>query len=302
MMDCAMLNNVNQHVRVRAAQLSGAAIVALASLLGLASFLYPFILPGFTQHQEEAAQQQAHAGTAPLLFALLTGACLAAIIVSISRDQWRRGEASRSVALLGALVSLDAALRLVPSFLGATSIFLLIILCGAVFGPSFGFQMGSLTLLVSALLTGGVGPWLPFQMIGAGWVGMTAGWLPALDSRRWRIAMIAIFAGVWGFLFGALLNLWFWPFTAAGAGGSAIAWSPGLSFTETVSRYAAFYASTSLVFDAFRAAGNVVLVLVLGGPILTLLERFRSRFGWEPFELMPDLQVDQHSDRPATTT
>ena len=37
------------------------------------------------------------------------------------------------------------------------------------------------TLFASALLTGGVGPWLPFQMLGAGWVGFVAG-LPA--ARR----------------------------------------------------------------------------------------------------------------------
>jgi energy-coupling factor transport system substrate-specific component len=288
MMDVSMVNNVAAEKRGRIAQASSGVVVALASLIGLVGFLYPFILPGFAQHQEEAARQQAHANDAPLLFALLTGACLAAIIVSLTQEQWRRGEAARSVALLGALVSLDAALRLVPSFLGATPIFLLIILCGAVFGASFGFQMGSLTLLVSALLTGGIGPWLPFQMIGAGWVGMTAGWLPRLESRRQRVAMIAAFAAVWGFLFGALLNLWFWPFTAVGSGGSSVAWVPGLSLGETVQRYGAFYLSTSFVFDAFRAAGNAVLVIALGGPILSLLERFKGRFGWEPFELMPD--------------
>ena len=283
-----MVGNVVVSKSGRTAQLSSSAIVALASLIGLAGFLYPFIIPGLIQRDETSARQVAHAGDAPLLFALLTGASLAAIIVSLSRDQWRRGEAARSVALLGALVSLDAALRLVPSFLGATPVFLLIILCGAVFGASFGFQMGALTLLVSALITGGIGPWLPFQMIGAGWVGMTAGWLPRVESRRTRVLMIALFAALWGFLFGALLNLWFWPFTAAGSSGSSIAWTPDLTLSETLQRYGAFYLSTSFAFDAFRAAGNAVLVLALGGPILSLLERYRSRFGWEPFELIPD--------------
>lgn len=283
-----MTGNAELRQSGRTAQFSSSAVVALASAIGLVGFFYPFILPGFDQHDETAAQQVAHAGDAPLLFALLTGTCLVAIIVSLSHDQWRRGEAARTVALLGALVSLDAALRLVPSFLGATPIFLLIILAGAVFGPSFGFQMGALTLLVSSLITGGIGPWLPFQMIGAGWVGMTAGWLPRIESRQWRIASIALFAGLWGFLFGALLNLWFWPFTSAGSLGSSVAWSPGMSLGETLHRYGAFYLSTSFVFDLFRAAGNVVLVLALGGPILAVLERFRSRFGWEPFELMAD--------------
>lgn len=270
----------------RTAQFSGAVIVAIASLLGLLGFLYPFLLPGLTQDASDAAQQQAHAGDAPLLFAVLTACCLAAIVVTLSRQQWQRGEAARSVALLGALVSIDAALRLVPSFLGATPIFLLIILTGAVFGATFGFQMGALTLLVSAFLTGGIGPWLPYQMLGAGWVGMTAGWLPRIANRRRRLLVIAVFAALWGFLFGALLNLWFWPYTAPGAEGSAVAWSPELSTAETIRRYLSFYIGTSFAFDAFRAAGNAVLVLALGGPLLAVLDRFKSRFGWEPFTLI----------------
>ena len=53
---------------------------------------------------------------------------------------------------------------------------------------------------------------------------------------------------------------------------------------ETVARYARFYVVTSLPFDAFRAIGNIVLVLILGRPILRLLERYRARFSWEPWE------------------
>ena len=83
------------------------------------------------------------------------------------------------------------------------------------------------------------------------------------------------------------MNLWFWPFGAPGAGeAGSLYWSPGLSFAETVARYTRFYLVTSLGFDLFRAAGNVVLVLVLGGPLLRLLERYRRRFAWEPWEEM----------------
>jgi energy-coupling factor transport system substrate-specific component len=56
-----------------------------------------------------------------------------------------------------------------------------------------------------------------------------------------------------------------------------------LGVSETIERYTRFYVTTSLAFDAFRAAGNALLVLALGGPLLAVLERFRSRFGWEPF-------------------
>ena len=52
---------------------------------------------------------------------------------------------------------------------------------------------------------------------------------------------------------------------------------------ETLAHYGKFYLVTSLWYDVFRAAGNAALVLTLGGPTLRVLERFRSRFAWEPW-------------------
>jgi energy-coupling factor transport system substrate-specific component len=256
-------------------------VLALASLGGLLAFLYPFVIPGITQVTDDAA---AHTGTAPLLFAGVTIACLVAMLVTISDEQAGVGR-SKTIALLGVLVALDATLRLVPSIAGASPVFLLIMLVGAVFGPLLGFQMGALTLLLSGFITGGIGPWLPFQMLACGWIGMTAGWLPKLSSERRRVVMLAIFGASWGLLFGALMNIWFWPFTAPGAGADAsLYWTPDLSVGETIARYGRFYLVTSLAFDGFRAIGNIALVLVLGRPILRLLERYRARFSWEPWE------------------
>jgi energy-coupling factor transport system substrate-specific component len=261
----------------------GRLLLAVASLVGLAGFLYPFVLPAISQSD---VSDQAHAGGAPLIVALVTAFAVGAVLVTLSEDQ-AGASRSRMVALLGVLVAIDATLRLVPTVLGATPIFLLIMLVGAVFGASFGFQMGALTILLSAMLTGGMGPWLPYQMLGAAWIGLTAGWLPRGGSERRRLATLAAFGAVWGGLFGALMNLWFWPFGAPGAGEAGnLYWTPGLSLAETVERYARFYLITSLGFDLFRAAGNVVLVLVLGGPLLRLLERYRRRFSWEPWREM----------------
>jgi energy-coupling factor transport system substrate-specific component len=263
----------------------GRLLLAVASLVGLAGFLYPFVLPAVAQSE---VTDQAHAADAPLIVALVTAFAIGAVLVTLSEDQ-AGASRSRMVALLGVLVAIDATLRLVPTVLGATPIFLLIMLVGAVFGASFGFQMGALTILLSAMLTGGMGPWLPYQMLGAAWIGLTAGWLPRGGSERRRLVTLALFGAIWGVLFGALMNLWFWPFGAPGAGeAGSLYWTPGLSLAETVERYARFYVVTSLGFDIFRAAGNVVLVLVLGGPILRLLERYRRRFAWEPWtELEP---------------
>ena len=60
----------------------------------------------------------------------------------------------------------------------------MLVLGGRVFGRGFGFVLGAVTLFVGALLTGGVGPWLPFQMLGAAWVGFFAGCLPRCAAAR----------------------------------------------------------------------------------------------------------------------
>lgn len=269
-------------------------IVGLASLAGAMGFLYPFVLPAWTAGGEPAA----HAADAPLLFAAITALCLIAVAGALEGEGLGRRSPAKTVALLGVLVAIDATLRLVPSFLGASPIFLLIILVGAVFGPVFGFQMGALTLLVSAFITGGVGPWLPFQMLGAGWMGMSAGWLPRFQALRWRLAVLAAFGAGWGFLYGAILNVWSWPFATPGATEAAgLYWAPGLSLSETLRRYAAFYLATSLVYDLFRAVGNAGLILALGGPLLRVLERYRLRFSWEPWTSLPDPVASPAGDR-----
>ena len=61
-------------------------------------------------------------------------------------------------------------------------------------GSRLGFMMGALTMLVSGPLTaGGIGPWTPYQMMAAGWVGLGAaccvgGWTGDFgeDSRNFQ--------------------------------------------------------------------------------------------------------------------
>lgn len=254
-------------------------VVAAASVVGIAAFLYPFLLPVI----HPTGDRSAHAADAPLVLAAVTALCALAILAELG-GAGPAAARSKLVALLGVLVATDATLRLAPSFLGATPIFLLILLVGYVYGPAVGFQMGALTLLLSGFLTGGLGPWLPYEMLGAGWVGLTAGWLPHPRGRRARLLLLAGFGALWGLLYGAILDLWFWPFLAPGLDTpTRITWTPGLGATEALAHFARFYLVTSLGTDLFRAAGNALLVLALGAPILRVLERFRSRFGWEPW-------------------
>ena len=135
----------------------------------------------------------------------------------------------------------------------------------------------------SALITGGVGPWLPYQMLASGWVGMTAGWLRVLGlpgAREGRVTLpemglLAACGLVWGLLFGAITNLYFWPYASVPA---AQSWEAGIDLREVLVRFGAFYAATSFPWDLARAAGNVALVLLLGAPMVRALTRFRRRF------------------------
>lgn len=263
-------------------------MIGLASALGLVVYLYPFALPAIAQSESGTAR----AGEAPIVLCGLIILCLAAILREI--DPMRNGEgASRIVALLASMVAIGAISRLIPSFLGASPIFLLVILGGYVFGPAFGFQLGALTLAVSAFLTGGIGPWAPYQMLGVGWVGMAAGYLPRPARRTHQLAILAVFGVVSGIVFGALLNLWFWPFAAPGGGevSPGLSWSPDLSLGEALGRYGRFYLVTSLWFDLFRAIGNAVLILALGRPLLGTLERYRDRFTWQRWTPAPEAMI-----------
>jgi energy-coupling factor transport system substrate-specific component len=159
--------------------------------------------------------------------------------------------------------------------------FFLPILCGYVFGANFGFLLGALSMLVSGIITSGVGPWLPFQMFAAGWMGLVSGWLPRLPGRqRLEVLLLTAWGTVSGLLFGLVMNLWFWPYLSGAqtASGLASNWQPGVGLLQTFLRYGLFYLTTSLWWDIGRAAGNLLFLLLLGAPVLRLLRRFQQRF------------------------
>jgi hypothetical protein len=49
---------------------------------------------------------------------------------------------------------------------------------------------------------------------------------------------------------------------------------------EVLRRYLAYYLITSFVWDLMGAAGNAILFLVFGRPILRALQRFHQRFSY----------------------
>ena len=246
-----------------------ALILALATLIGAWAFAYPFFFPQSQGHFGITA----HSTDAPLTFLVLLVLCLVVIIANLETRQMN----SKMVAVLGILTAINSALRLVPGPAGFSAAFFLPILCGYAYGADFGFLLGALSLLVSAVVTGGLGPWLPYQMFSAGWMGMASAWLP--DLRRWRRGegvVLAIWGALLGLIFGAIMNIWFWPYLLSAE--QEMHWQPGLRVWETLGRYAVFYLATSLWWDAGRAGGNFLLILLLGTPGLRLLRRFQQRF------------------------
>ncbi|NOZ51024.1 MAG: ECF transporter S component [Chloroflexi bacterium] len=244
----------------------------IASLLGLAAFLSPFWM-----HPSQGQMQTiAHSGDTLWMLVLLSLLALAAVISNLQSGAM----SSKTLAILGALAAVGAVLRFVPGPAGFSALFFLPILSGYVFGVQFGFLAGLTTLLASALLTGAVGPWLPYQMFAAGWVGTAAGLMPhpARPSRReiWALAGLGLLLGL---AYGLVMNLWFWPFIFRPDQAGQY-WQPGIGVGETIKRYALFYSTTSLVWDLWRGIGNATLILLFGEPVLRLLRRYKQRFSF----------------------
>ena len=214
----------------------------------------------------------------------------------------RRGTMNgATVAILGMLSAVAGLLRLIDLPGGGSGIFFLVILAGAAFGPRFGLLLGLCAMAVSAIVTGGIGPWLPFQMLALSWMGGgRRASRPARPRRldpRLEVVALAAYAWVWGFLYGAIMNLWFWPF----ARGGALDWHPGLDLAETLHRYWQFYVATSLGWDAAAAITNAVLVLVTGLVLMRTLRRFAHRLDPAVEFVDPPLDRQVASLRPRST-
>jgi energy-coupling factor transport system substrate-specific component len=240
----------------------------LTSSLGLLAFLWPLLV--------SADSPLATVGDATLLFVLLLP-LLVAVVLSELADG---GMDARTVAMLGVLAAAGAALRpLGTGIAGFEPVFFLLVLAGRAFGPGFGFALGATTLFASALVTAGVGPWLPFQMLGAAWVATGAGLLPARLRGRAELALLGAYGAVAGLAYGLLLNLTVWPFVLRGA--TALSFVPGDAVVDNLRRFVAFSLATSLGFDVPRALLTGSLVVVTGRPLLRALRRAGRRAAFD---------------------
>ncbi|MEV7512154.1 ECF transporter S component [Streptomyces sp. NPDC090085] len=280
-------------VRTAAVRINARAgvVIAMAAFLGVVAFFWPFLVAPGKFGSNYAP---------PLIFGVLLVIVLCVVISEIAEG----GIDSKALAMLGVLSAVNAAVRpLGAGTAGIETVFFILVLAGRVYGPGFGFTLGCTSLFASALITGGVGPWMPYQMFGCAFVGMLAGFLPKASGRR-EVALLAVYGSLSGYLFGFLLNLSFWPFSLDP--NSSIAYLPGLPFTEQFQRYLAFDLATSLGWDTGRAVTNFLCICLAGPAVLTTFRRaarkarFRAPVRFDPGGSAHRGEPPAPPERPAT--
>ena len=92
--------------------------------------------------------------------------------------------------------------------------------------------------------------------------------------------MLAAYGAVSAFVYGLLLNLWFWPFSIGP--GTQLSFAPGDAVWSNLRRFLLFTIGTSsLGWDLGRAITNVAAIIVVGPAVLVTLRRAsrRAAFG-----------------------
>lgn len=243
----------------RRIDLPSAVMLALVAVASLLAFTWPLIV---TPSASLDGNSQS-----PFVFAIILP-----VVIGIMVTQLTRGTIGvKALAMLGVLSALGALARpLGAGTAGIEFVFVPLLLGGRVFGATFGFLLGCTTMFTSALLTGGVGPWLPFQMLAFAFTGMGAGLLPRV--RGWaEIAVLSGYAFVASFLYGMLVDLSFWPFNLGL--GTQVSYVAGAPLMENLHRFLVWSAATSLGWNLGRAFTTIITLVLIGRPLLRILRR-----------------------------
>ncbi|MGC3955814.1 MAG: ECF transporter S component [Propionicimonas sp.] len=241
--------------------------LGVALVMGLVAFSWPLFL---------RPESGVPPTLAPVVFALVLPMVLA---VALSELAGGRLDV-KALAMLGVLAAVGTVLRpLGAGTAGIELVFFLLILAGRVFGAGFGFALGAITMFTSALITTGVGPWLPYQMLAAGFTGLFAGLLPRASGKA-ELAWLIGYGMVSAFVYGWLMDFSFWPF-ALGEG-TQLSFDPSASPGQNLYRFALFNLATSMGWNLGRALTNAVVIALVGPALLRLLRRAARQSHFEP--------------------
>lgn len=236
-------------------------MLGFGSLLALIGFAWPLAFPASVAGSELTAG----------VMAVISVFALSAMLLW-TLDRGFIGP--KQLATLGGLAALASATRIATAGVaGFELVFLFVILGGFAYGPKFGFLLGALTIILSSIFFGGFGPWTAFQLFAVGWVGLGAGLLGRISSaKKLRLLMLAGYAGLSSYVFGLVMNLWFWPF--ATGPDSSISYRADAELSENLASFALYsLASSTLTWDTVRAVSLVLAILLVGKPVLAVLAR-----------------------------
>jgi energy-coupling factor transport system substrate-specific component len=234
------------------------ALIATSAISAL-GFLWPFLIS-----TPQARPQW--------LFALALPCALLLLFASVSNNKLD----TKSIALLAVLTAVIAALR--PMGTGAVGIepmWFVLILAARVFGPSFGFLLGALSMVLSAFLTGGLGPWVAYQAFAAGWIGLGIGLIPRNIRGRGELALLALYGVIAAAFFGIAMDLQFWPWTLGVD--TQLSYQAGAPIAENFNRFISYHFLSAMAWDVPRAIFTSTLILITGKPILHTLRRAHTR-------------------------
>jgi len=244
--------------RVHVLRKSAISLLVPIALLG---FIWPFFVTEKSQSH--------HAGWFFLAASFIS---VALTVILVANDDL----GSKNVAFLGILSALIAALR--PLGIGAIGIepmWFALILSARVMGPTFGFLLGAISMLLSALLTGGIGPWLGYQVFAAALIGFGVGLIPQKILGRFEIILLAIYGAVASEFFGIMMDLQFWPWSLGS--GTELSYRAGAPLSENISNFISYHYISALAWDIPRAILTVVLISIAGKSALNALRRARHK-------------------------
>ena len=186
---------------------------------------------------------------------------LEALVPLLLRTE-RRAPPARELVVLSVLIALAVAGRgalfMLPQFKPVLAV---TVVAGVAFGGQSGFLVGAGAMLVSNFFYG-QGAWTPWQMAGAGLVGLLAGWLaPLVGRNRGTLCLFGLVSAV--AVYGGLLN------TA-----SLLMYQPNPT-------WAMLAASLALGFplDLVHGAATAFFLWAVGPALLEKLERVRVNYG-----------------------
>jgi energy-coupling factor transport system substrate-specific component len=239
-------------------------VLTFTSLIAIAGFVWPFF----------------YVGNLHWIFVVAIAAAALLLISEVGIGSID----AKSIALLGVMSAFITLLRpLGAGAAGLEPIWFALIIAARVFGPSWGFLLGVTSMTTSALLTGGVGPWLAYQVFAAGWIGLLAGALPQKfagklirgASEKALLIVVGVFAS---FAFGILMDLQFWPWVLGS--NTQLSYIPGAALSENFSRFITFHFASSMAWDVPRAILTSILIVLTATPFLRALRRtyFKAAF------------------------